>query len=70
MSASGSLKLRSHEVADWHYYTEITDNIFYPHREYNGTAEKEPDEELTLSTHDKLLHRKSRFRARKWCVIQ
>jgi quercetin dioxygenase-like cupin family protein len=42
------IELRSHEVADWHYHTEITDNMFC--LTGNITVRlKEPDEELVLS---------------------
>ncbi len=43
------IELRSHEVADWHYHTEITDNMFC----LTGSITvrlKEPDEEFVLSS--------------------
>lgn len=42
------IELRLHEVADWHYHTEITDNMFC----LTGSITvrlKEPDEEFVLS---------------------
>jgi quercetin dioxygenase-like cupin family protein len=42
------IELRSHEVADWHYHTEVTDNMFC--LTGNITVRlKEPDEEFVLS---------------------
>ena len=42
------IELRPHEVADWHYHTEITDNMFCLTGKITIRL-KEPDEELVLS---------------------
>ena len=42
------IELRSHEVADWHYHTEITDNMFCLIGSITVRL-KEPDEEFVLS---------------------
>ena len=42
------MSLAPHEAADWHYHTEVTDNIFC----LTGTIvvrQKEPDEETLLN---------------------